>query len=43
MALLMFTSRILKGQPIDVYNHGQMWRDFTDVIDLVRGIGLPIG
>ncbi len=38
MALFKFTRAILSGQPIDVYNHGQMWRDFTYVDDLVRGI-----
>lgn len=38
MALFKFTKAILAGQPIDVYNHGQMWRDFTYVTDLVRGI-----
>jgi UDP-glucuronate 4-epimerase len=40
MALFKFTKAILSGQPIDVYNHGQMWRDFTYVGDLVRGIRL---
>lgn len=38
MALFKFTRAILAGEPIDVYNHGQMWRDFTYVADLVRGI-----
>lgn len=42
MALFKFTRGILEGQPIDVYNHGQMWRDFTYVTDLVRGIALLI-
>lgn len=42
MALFKFTRAILAGQPIDVYNHGQMWRDFTYVDDLVRGIRLLI-
>ncbi|MFV0244807.1 MAG: NAD-dependent epimerase/dehydratase family protein [Qingshengfaniella sp.] len=42
MALFKFTKAILEGQPIDVYNHGEMWRDFTYVDDLVRGIGLLI-
>jgi len=40
MALFRFTKAILAGEPIDVYNHGQMWRDFTYVTDLVRGIRL---
>ena len=38
MALFKFTKAILEGRPIDVYNHGQMWRDFTYVDDLVRAI-----
>jgi len=42
MALSKFTRAILAGEPIDVYNHGQMWRDFTYVDDLVRAIRLLI-
>ena len=42
MALFRFTRGILDGTPIDVYNHGRMWRDFTYVADLVRGIRLLI-
>lgn len=42
MALFKFTKAILEGAPIDVYNHGEMWRDFTYVTDLVRGIRLLI-
>lgn len=38
MALFKFTRAILAGEPIDIYNHGEMWRDFTYVDDLVRGI-----
>ncbi|MEP3048392.1 MAG: NAD-dependent epimerase/dehydratase family protein [Hyphomicrobiales bacterium] len=38
MALFKFTKGILEDTPIDVYNHGDMWRDFTFVEDLVRGI-----
>lgn len=38
MALFKFTKGILEGKPIDIYNHGNMWRDFTYVDDLVRGI-----
>ncbi len=38
MALFRFTRGILEGAPIDIYNHGEMWRDFTYVDDLVRGI-----
>ena len=40
MALFSFTEAILAGRPIDIYNNGQMWRDFTYVDDLVRGIRL---
>jgi UDP-glucuronate 4-epimerase len=42
MALFKFTRAILQGDPIDVYNNGEMWRDFTYVDDLVRAIGLLI-
>ncbi len=42
MALFKFTKGILEGTPIDVYNHGDMFRDFTYVKDLVRGIRLLI-
>ncbi|MDG1288745.1 MAG: NAD-dependent epimerase/dehydratase family protein [Lentibacter sp.] len=38
MALFKFTKAILNGEPIDVYNHGNMQRDFTYVEDLVEGI-----
>lgn len=38
MALFKFTKAILEGDPIDVYNHGDMARDFTYVTDLVDGI-----
>ena len=40
MALFKFVDAILEGRPIDVYNHGEMYRDFTYVTDLVRGIRL---
>jgi len=42
MALFKFTKGILEGTPIDIYNHGEMYRDFTYVEDLVRGIRLLI-
>lgn len=42
MALFKFTKGILEGTPIDIYNHGEMFRDFTYVTDLVRGIRLLI-
>lgn len=38
MALFLFTKAILEGRPIDVYNHGQMRRDFTFVDDIVEGV-----
>ena len=38
MALFKFTKAILNGDPIDVYNQGDMKRDFTFVDDLVEGI-----
>lgn len=38
MALFRFVKAILNGDPIDIYNHGDMRRDFTYVDDLVEGI-----
>lgn len=38
MALFKFTRAILAGDPIDVYNHGRMRRDFTYVDDIVEGV-----
>lgn len=38
MALFLFTKAILEGQPIDVFNHGKMQRDFTYVDDIVEGV-----
>jgi UDP-glucuronate 4-epimerase len=38
MALFKFVKAITDGQPIDLYNHGDMARDFTYVADLVEGI-----
>jgi UDP-glucuronate 4-epimerase len=40
MALFKFTKAILNGDPIDVYNHGNMSRDFTYIDDLVNGMRL---
>ncbi|QDL92714.1 NAD-dependent epimerase/dehydratase family protein [Paroceanicella profunda] len=42
MALYKFVSATLEGRAIDVYNHGDMKRDFTYVDDLVRAIRLLI-
>ena len=38
MALFKFTDAILNDRPIDVYNHGDMLRDFTYVADLVDAV-----
>ncbi len=38
MALFKFTKAILAGEPIDVYNHGRMRRDFTYIDDIVQGV-----
>ncbi|URM25419.1 NAD-dependent epimerase [Pseudomonas frederiksbergensis] len=38
MALFRFTEAIIKGLPIDIYNHGQMSRDFTYIDDIVESI-----
>ncbi|MDG1472513.1 MAG: SDR family NAD(P)-dependent oxidoreductase [Ascidiaceihabitans sp.] len=38
MAHFKFTRAILNGDPIEIYNHGKMQRDFTYIDDLVRGI-----
>jgi len=38
MALFKFTKAIIEEQPIDVYNNGEMIRDFTYVDDIVEGI-----
>lgn len=42
LALYKFVDAILQDKPIDIYNHGDMYRDFTYVDDLVRGIRLLI-
>lgn len=38
MALFLFTRAILAGEPIDVFNHGKMQRDFTYIDDIVTGV-----
>ena len=53
MALFKFVAATLKGEPIDVYGHGQMKRDFTYIDDLVEAVlrlidvvpqqGAPVG
>lgn len=42
MAMWKFTDNILSGKPIDVYNHGDMRRDFTYIDDIVAGILLTL-
>ncbi|WP_339115341.1 NAD-dependent epimerase/dehydratase family protein [Thioclava sp. GXIMD2076] len=42
MALFKFTRAIFENKPIDVYNHGDMKRDFTFIEDLVEGIRLLV-
>ena len=38
MAIFLFAKAILNGQPIDVFNHGNMRRDFTYIDDIVSGV-----
>lgn len=38
MALFLFTKAILAGEPIKVFNHGKMRRDFTYIDDIVEGV-----
>jgi len=38
MAYFKFTNKIVKGEPIQIYNNGDMKRDFTYVDDIVRGV-----
>jgi UDP-glucuronate 4-epimerase len=38
MAYFKFTKSILEGEPIDLYNHGKMRRDFTYIDDVVEGV-----
>ena len=38
MALFLFTKAILEDQPIDVYNQGNMKRDFTYIDDIIEGV-----
>lgn len=38
MALFLFTKAILEGRPINVFNHGNMQRDFTFIDDIVEGV-----
>jgi len=38
MALFLFTRAILDNQPIKVFNHGKMQRDFTYIDDIIEGV-----
>jgi UDP-glucuronate 4-epimerase len=38
MAPMLFARAILAGEPIRVFNHGEMWRDFTFIDDIVDGV-----
>jgi UDP-glucuronate 4-epimerase len=43
MAYFSFTRAILEGKPIDVFNHGQMQRDFTYIDDIIEGVLRTLG
>lgn len=38
MAAFLFADKILKGQPIQIFNNGDMYRDFTYIDDIVQGV-----
>jgi UDP-glucuronate 4-epimerase len=38
MAPFLFANAIARGKPITVFNHGEMWRDFTYIDDIVAGV-----
>ncbi len=38
MAYWLFTDKIVKGEPVQIYNHGDMMRDFTYIDDVVSGV-----
>ena len=38
MMMWIFTQKIMAGEPIPVFNHGDMWRDFTYIDDIVTGV-----
>jgi UDP-glucuronate 4-epimerase len=43
MAYFSFAERIVRGEPIDVFNHGDMRRDFTYIDDIVEGVRRVMG
>lgn len=42
MALFLFTKAIIEGKTVDVYNYGEMKRDFTYIDDIVKGVAKVI-
>lgn len=38
MAYFSFTEKILKGEPIQIFNYGDLYRDFTYIDDIIKGI-----
>jgi UDP-glucuronate 4-epimerase len=38
MAAFIFTRAVIAGEPIKVFNRGEMWRDFTYIDDIVNGV-----
>ena len=38
MAIYIFAKKILKGEPISIYNYGKMMRDFTYIDDIINGV-----
>ena len=40
MAYFLFAKKIMSGQPIQIFNHGRMKRDFTYIDDIIKGIFL---
>ena len=43
MAYYSFTRDIIEGRPIRIFNHGEMWRDFTYIDDIVQGTIRALG
>ena len=43
MAMFLFTDAIIKGEPIKVFNNGDLERDFTYIDDIINGVGKVIG
>jgi UDP-glucuronate 4-epimerase len=43
MALFLFTRAILEDQPLKVFNHGKMQRDFTYIDDIIEGVARVLG